>query len=563
MVIDQFNQHLLTRVRELATASGVEVVVDPDTKGFSADARRLRMPPIAVLAENFPQRKDLQAYVLGAVVHEFGHILDTNFAVRREFRRVFQGHISASVATNVGQYIEDAFIESQQIGRSEQNRHDLTSMWRLLFQKHASHTGLVSPLRAFEEYVFYRCRSEVLNTPWATASVEKAEAHLRMLFQAGEAEAIVEAMSTVGALQSTAEGSALAMSLLKAVGIEELSQEEPQEPAEPQQGKKPVTGENVDDENGNEAKPDVNPDGGVGDGSSEPSESAGPLISTDPIVIAVQEIDAIHDELPDGTPYLLEIPGGQGTELAKERSRPDPTAGMLLRQRVLGNTMYAQAKLSSLLKSQTECAEHYARSGKVVASRLWKLKSGNLRVFKRTVEAVEHSCSIHLLLDKSDSTKPQIEQMKEAAAFLPIAFDAFDGVSTAFSIFPGVGSVAETIKGYDQRIVRRLDEIAGIRAGGGTPLVAAVNAVMPSIVDWQADRKILIVVTDGELYDKGFIRRQLAMVEAEGVHLIGIGVGVDVSPLFANHIKIRHSSELTDALYQVMLRQLTQQPLAA
>jgi hypothetical protein len=565
MDFDHFNQHLLQRVRDLADASGVNVVVDPDTKGFSANESRLRMPPIAVLAENFPQREDLQAFVLGAVVHEIGHILHTNFAVRREYRMAFNGHVSASVASNIGQYIEDAHIESKQMLQSVENAEDLTRMWDLLFQKHATHTGLVSPLRAFEEYVFYRCRVDVLNTAWAQSAADRAEGHLRLLLQPGQADFVIDSMSTVGSLESSAHGVALAVSLLKSIGIEEVTDESGQESTtEPQEIKDPTLGESgpgdssAPVEGGDAPEDDEGPEVGP-----KESESAGLLISEDPVVIAAQEIQNIQDELPEDTPYMMEIPVGEGNDLAKELSKPDPTQGMLLRERVLANTMYAQAKLSSLLKSQTECSEHYARSGKIVPSRLWKLKTGNLRVFKRTVDGIEHRCSIHLLLDKSLSTKGQIEAMKEAAAFLPIAFDAFDGVATAFSIFPGVLSIAETIKGYDQRVMQQLDEIAGIRAGGGTPLVAAVNEVLPSILDWEADRKILIVVTDGDLRDKESIRKQLATVEAQGIHLIGIGVGVDVSRLFANHIKIRHSSELTDALYHVMLRQMTQLPLAA
>lgn len=151
----------------------------------------------------------------------------------------------------------------------------------------------------------------------------------------------------------------------------------------------------------------------------------------------------------------------------------------------------------------------------------------------------------------------------EAACFLPMAFDDVSGISTSIDIFPGSQRAADTLKRFDGRTMPCLDALASVSANGGTPLGAALKISGVELVQFNAQRRILVVITDGLPDRVDETKAQLKALEAADVEVIGIGIGVSLKHLFADFVSVRQVGELTDVLYHLMERKLIRLPLAA
>ena len=160
-----------------------------------------------------------------------------------------------------------------------------------------------------------------------------------------------------------------------------------------------------------------------------------------------------------------------------------------------------------------------------------------------------------------------METAIEAAVFLPLAFDQVEGIQSSLDVFPGTMRHAETIKPFHTRTAVCLDDIASVRAEGGTPMREAIQISGKSLLETTADRRLLIVVTDGRPFSLEETRREVQSLEREDVEVIGIGIGrgtkVGLKAIFNDYCVINDIGELTDQLYQVMQQKLLAQPLAA
>jgi Mg-chelatase subunit ChlD len=109
-----------------------------------------------------------------------------------------------------------------------------------------------------------------------------------------------------------------------------------------------------------------------------------------------------------------------------------------------------------------------------------------------------------------------------------------------------------------------LDDAAGVAASGGTPMTQALQACGSDLADQVSDRKMLVVVTDGEPDNQFTTADELRKLRAADVEVYGIGIGVSLQKLFGkDFVTVRNVGELTNALATLFEKQVMNLPMAA
>lgn len=560
--MSQLTTMMLVMAGALARSNNLTLVIDPNATTFSTDGRRLVIPPIAKLMQSYPDLEDLENYILGAIQHEVGHIRFTNRPQRAAFHKMYKGHAEFETVRTIGQIIEDVVIERAQIESYAGAERRFLKLWHLLFRRHKARSDDYPVSGLVVDYIFYRARHSVLKADFTQVAVAEAKAVLQCKLSIESFLDFDYVLGDIDMLASTEDGSKLSMKLLSLLNIEPVEQPNQQEQPDSQLG---------EEEHGEDGSTDLAPTENGEKKSVEDAEAPTEvgtadvdLVSSDPLDLIGAAVIAMMGECPDGTPVFLNIPGqGAGEGLDNSPVNANNACGIDLQVRVQQHTMRVSARLSALLKAQSESQTTYGRSGKIVASRLWKLKMGNCKVFRRTVEGESLNTSISLLMDTSGSMNKGIADAVEAACFLPMALEGVDGIHTAIYRFPGREYASECLKGFDQRITGCLNELASIRASGGTPLSAALQITGADLMEQSSNRKLLVVITDGQPDNEERAKAELNKLVTSGVEIIGIGIDEDLSHLIRDFVRIKNVEELTQTICGLMEKKLLAQSVVA
>lgn len=537
----------------LAGQQGLELVVDEKASTFSTNGRQLVMPPVERLQARFPDPANLSAYLLGAVVHEAGHVLYTDFDARKLWRKRYEGHPDQKIAEFFGQAIEDVVIERRQCRELAGAPMILVDMWTLLHEEQANRERPLQEddRKCLARWLYASCRHTVLQQPWTEGALHLEEDRARMTCPPDLVQAFADELATLAFARTTAEGIAVADRLLMALGIEAAEQEDrEQDAAGAPQSTDPTPGDGS-----------ATADFMAGACASAADDSAQSQVPDDGVLALSAFVQGDAEE--EGLPIGECVAPGQGW--ATNVTSLTAGAGHMLKVKVLTASMGASAKLASLLLADAAETYEYGKRGKAVATRLWKLKGGNTRVFRRVTEAKVLSTGIKILADRSLSLERHIQLVRQAAAFLPVAFEGFNGLHTSIDVFPGKGANLKRVKRFDQMFDSCADELASTEADGGTPLGAALQDAAADLLAMEVDRRILLVPSDGQpdRNEQPPSRRVILELEAAGVEVIGIGIGVDLGHLFNDFVRISRVEELTDALYDVIVRKMVTLPSAA
>jgi len=571
MANDFLPNALVMTASALARQQGLELVVDENATTFATNGRQLVMPPVDRLQKRFPDPSKLSAYLLGAIVHEAGHILYTDFEARTLWRKRYEGHPEQKIAEFFGQAIEDVVIERRQCRELAGAPMILVDMWKLLKEEHEQRER---PLQEDERkclarWLFACCRHTVLQQPWTESALTLEADRARMTCPSDRANQFADELALLQFARTTADGIAVADRLLLVLGIEATEkadlpeQEDPGAQGPAEAGRKDSEDPSAPTSAAGEAQGPAEAGRKDSEDSSAPTSAPGeaanngatePASADDGVLALVAFVEGEGEE--EGIPVGDCVAPGQGW--AANDTALTVGAGHQLKVQVLTASMGAAAKLTSLLLADTTESYEYGRRGKVVASRLWKLKGGNTRVFRRVTEARVLSTGIKILADRSLSLKGHIHLVRQAAAFLPVAFQGIAGLQTSIDVFPGVGRSLTRVKRFDQWFDSCADELASTDAEGGTPLGAALQDAAADLLALEVDRHILLVPSDGQpdRNERPPSRRVIVELEAAGVEVIGIGIGVDLGHLFNDFVRISRVEELTDALYEVIVRKM-------
>ena len=618
--MNDITQTMLVLAAALAQQNGIKLRIDPNATTFATDGSTLVMPPLAKLQADMPVAAELEKYLLGAIVHESGHIRFTDLEIRHQFRVAYEGHERQTTANQCGQILEDIVVERGQCNALLGARRMLTQCWEMLLSRRKPDPQDMTEDELLMRYVFSRARHSVLKTEATLEFAQQRQLQCQSLIEPALLANIEGEFAVFDLISCSSDAAQSASRLLATMGIQpNQSVQAPQSTTQPQQSPQgqqgqasndpqaqppegsagepddqapPTQGQGQGEGDESAHEPQAQPTtGGAGDPddqasptqgqtqAEEPTDGAQPAIDpqaqpaqggageTDDqpyeiLDLVTEAINEIDEALPDDQEYVTVIGQAPGTGFKTEHTAVHHV-GMQLRSRLLMHTMMARARLETLLKAETQGQSRYARKGRIVPSRLWKLQSGNMNVFRQTVEGQELDTAILVLLDDSGSMSGAIGTAIEAACFVPLALDDVPGVHTSIHVFPGYAKASQRLKGFGDRLTPCLDALASVEAHGGTPLSRALMEVGTELMGFEAHRRLLIVVTDGQPDSSTEAKAELRRLEQADVEIIGIGIGCSLRHLIRDFTNINAAGELTQSLYELLQRKLLKLPAAA
>jgi Mg-chelatase subunit ChlD len=237
------------------------------------------------------------------------------------------------------------------------------------------------------------------------------------------------------------------------------------------------------------------------------------------------------------------------TLTAVKAQSADSVAGAQLMNSAIANTVALRARLRHTLRAGTQQQSRFASRGTLVPTRLWKLRTGDSKVFVHWDEAVEYRTLLEVLVDRSTSMGGSpLALAMEAACATCYAVEGTAGIKSKVAAFPGENDAIVRLKDHRERTHMAAGRMAMIEAYGGTPLAEALRVCQKEMMKVPAERRILIVATDGLPKCKVQARAAVAALKRAGIEVLFIGIGYDASDLGADSIRISSVQELATVL---------------
>lgn len=192
---------------------------------------------------------------------------------------------------------------------------------------------------------------------------------------------------------------------------------------------------------------------------------------------------------------------------------------------------------------------HSQPRGKLEMHRLPLLytSKNNPKVFKQKKKKKRTDLSVIVLLDSSGSMAGIAETATEAAYCLARALELgrYNVEVVAFGTrCPVHDEDLYGIKSFNQKIMYARDKFAS-RSIDGTPLDCGLVGAEKSIMRMRSQRKMVLVVTDGQPNEPEPCRNKIRELERNGVQVIGILINTDdMFNLFTKKIKCYNVSDL-------------------
>jgi cobalamin biosynthesis protein CobT len=240
--------------------------------------------------------------------------------------------------------------------------------------------------------------------------------------------------------------------------------------------------------------------------------------------------------------------------------RLDSAMGKSLLDKVLNDSGKIRASLQGLVQSSQRNRTVTKRSGNRIDGRkLSRLVQGDSRIFERSTHKTAPNTALHLLVDGSSSmhtlvpglSARRIDVAMESAMALALALEGIHGVNPAVTRFPfaDTGNVVPLLK-HGQKVRAHVSAFSSITSGC-TPLASALWYAASAVLGTSEERKIIMVLTDGEPDDIDSVRSIIRRCESAGIEFIGVGIFLDTSHLFKHSICINDISELRSELFKV------------
>lgn len=241
-------------------------------------------------------------------------------------------------------------------------------------------------------------------------------------------------------------------------------------------------------------------------------------------------------------------------------------AGNAMRDEVKRTTSRIRTQLQGMVQASQRVARRTVRHGKRVdASRLHRLQSGDTRVFQRNTTKRRPNTAVHLLVDASGSMSRQADcgdrmyqVASKAAMAIGMALEAINGVNPAVTYFGGDGyhPVFSAVR-HGERVAPNAGKFT-FAPTGTTPMAEALWYSAFELVQTKEERKMLIIVTDGDPDEPEATQAVIDLCTASGVEVIGIGVvSGAIARFVSNHVVIDQVEDLQKTLFRLMEQTLT------
>jgi len=577
----------------LGNKFGVKVSVGGDDAYTTGD--RIHLPALDTDDSNI---KDV---AWGYLAHEAAHVRFTDFV---DFRNA----ATNPLRKNIVNILEDIRIE-----KSMQEPYPGTKRTTEKVVEYLVKTGGFDfvtkdqdphPAKVLSQFLLFRLRHDILGQKALDSFADSAESLLEETFPAGAVTRLFGLLSDVPHLNETRDCIRLADQILRMIQEEqEKAEEQARQQSQQQQspsnsgGPSDPSDDSADDQS-DDAPSDAEdsqmdqqsqPDNANGQsdtssdvdnskdhqsgqgatsshsGADDPSQDAEQLAQ-----ILTSVLSAGQDDLPDD---LFEVAqallGNQPRNsydseihlpLAMEPNR-NLSIGNAILSRALSESGKIRASLQGLIQSSRYERPINKRSGNRIDGRkLVRLSQGDSRVFERRTHKQAPNTALHLLVDASGSMNNRISQTSpltlahvamDSAVALALALEGISGVNPAITRFPhrDTDNVNPLLK-HGQKVRPNAPAFSAI-TNGGTPLHTALWYAAASVMATREDRKVIMVLTDGEPDDYDAAKSVIRRCGATGIELVGVGICIDTSHLFDNSICINNVSDLRSELFRI------------
>jgi len=219
--------------------------------------------------------------------------------------------------------------------------------------------------------------------------------------------------------------------------------------------------------------------------------------------------------------------------------------------------------MHKVLFDQVQSLETTRKVGtKLVNRRLSGIPAGNLSVFSRRAETQDVSAAVSVIIDSSGSMSHDGGNSAmgpaNACAFAFALGLNKSGVASEF-VYYGISSqdnyMMYTAKSFlEKPVASRF----GVKAGGSTPTGPAMQYALNSLLLRPEQKKMLLVITDGDPDSVTCVRNATAMANIFGVKVIPIGIKTSHVSGFEKEefVTVQDPTELTNALRQAVRMKL-------
>lgn len=440
-----------------------------------------------------------------------------------------------------------------------------------------------SPLSILQAYVLYRGRGEILGQhallDWAQGAKEQLEAVLPQ----ATCDAIEKALFSIQQAESTADSAKIAGEITDLVkdlldqppednnqdgsssddGSDAGDQDSDQSTADGGQGTQSDTGDSGNDaypDDGSDAssgnqpadgsqagkadedgqantsssgKPDdqnSDPGGaggtGAGDGNAVAKAAAQMLSGED-----TGRIADISDKLQEEIQEIAQNGRYSDNSLGAYDSDPEVATDTAdpgeIRRGVDAAARAAYVRLIGLLEAQNLDDTRFETDGiEIEPERVHRLLAGEIDLFREEDPAPAVNTAVHVLLDRSGSMGYEVDLAVKTTAAAGMALERIPDAEVAVSLFPGRSGATEVLTRPGERPSRTLRRY-GVHASGGTPMADALWAAATQMAWSDAERKLVVVITDGMPNRLEATRDVIARLRRENVEVIALGIGSD------------------------------------
>ena len=594
----------------LAGHAGVSVVFSKQATTAKTDGKEITLPPLPLPMHerDADQANRLFTFARGFVAHEVGHVRFTDF----RYLNAQADLRDDSLLKSIWNAIEDPLQEREFIKVFRGAGKQLDDMTEALI----GHPNFYQPLTAQDTpkwlvaaYLLYALRAELRDQAAFRELAEQSRPALVEVFGEGFVTRLDVLVDVHGPkLGSTQDALDLARRVKQAMEEEQKKQQDAadKDTDDSNDGATDDGGGDAGDE-GEDGDQDAADSGGSqgttpdadgdGDGDGDADADAGdtsvdgdqggqgpadPSAAADALRDALdgngrdlQDLgEALAQELKD-TSEDIKRSGSDG-EIADHDSAPVVAPGAPARSALtrghfdpmeaLGQSGRLRALLSNELQSLQLLREEEAARGSVLNQRtVHRTSTGDRRLFLRMDERRRLNTAVFLLADVSGSMLTAqngaipIDLTSKALFATATALNGLSGVTTAVGTFPHFGMALN----FGESAARNASNFA-LGTTGCTPMAEGVLWASRMLAMRQEERKLLIVLTDGQPDNPGTTKAQIAAAERMGIECMGLGICLPmISTLFAQHAVIQKIEEIAPAMLSMVRGALRSQLQAA
>lgn len=214
-------------------------------------------------------------------------------------------------------------------------------------------------------------------------------------------------------------------------------------------------------------------------------------------------------------------------------------------------------RLQALMQAKALRRAVPGRSGRLDGRLLYRVAVDNPHVFLKREERQAVNTAVHILLDVSGSMKGKMRLASSACYAVTSALASIPGINVGVTAFPAVTPDGAPGVCPLVRHGQRPGTDFGLKAGGSTPLAEALWWMGKVFLSLTENRRILLLITDGEPNDPQMAVAALEELRRLGIEVMGIAVrSPHLGAILPIQAQVNDMSELAGAMFNLLLNHL-------